>query len=100
MPKIGTLPEHVLDRLDRVVQRGRVAGAVGDEQPVRPMLHDLLGGRIGREHGDLHAALGEVAQDVVLRPAVQRDDVQPVAALDLPRPQSPWSSSHSYACSA
>ena len=70
-------------RLDRVIERGRVAGAVGDEQAVGAVLQDLLGGRVRRQDGHLHAALGEVAEDVVLGAAVERDDVQAVAALDL-----------------
>jgi hypothetical protein len=79
----GDFAEHALEGFDRVIQRGGIAGAVGDEEAVGAMLHDFFGGDIGGEDGDLHAALAEVAEDVVLGAAIEGDDVQAVAALDF-----------------
>src|SRR5947207_1295140 len=79
----GDFAEHALEGLDRIIQRGRIAGAVGDEEAVGAMLHNFFGGDIGGEDGNLDAALAEVAEDVVLGAAIEGDDVQAVAALDF-----------------
>jgi hypothetical protein len=76
--------DRPFDRLDRVIQHGRIARAVADEQPVGPMLENFLGGHIRRKDRDLDAALAEMPQDILLGAAIQRDDVQPIAALDFP----------------
>ena len=49
-----------------------VAGAVGQEQPVRCQRRDLGGGGGGRRHGDAAAARREMAHDVVLGAGVDR----------------------------
>ena len=62
-------------RLDRVVAGLRVAGAVGQEHAVGLELPHFGRRRLRRHHGDLAAALGQHAQDVLLHAVVEGDDV-------------------------
>src|SRR5947209_7696852 len=79
----GDLAERTLDGGDGVVEDGGVAGAIADEEAVGAMLEYFGGCRIWRKDRDAHAALREMAEDVVLRAAVEGDDVQAIALLDL-----------------
>ena len=54
--------------------RGRIARAVRQEDAVRVVLQDVVGGRGGRHDGDVTAQVREAAQDVPLRAVVDRDD--------------------------
>ena len=56
--------------------------AVADEQAIGPVLRESARRSFPAEGRSRDAALGEVAQDVVLGAAVEGDDVQPIAALD------------------
>ena len=62
--------------------RGGIAGAVGEEDAVGLERHHLVEGGGGGDDGDLRAGLDEVAEDVALRPVIDRDDVG--ARLMLP----------------
>lgn len=56
-----------------IAQRGRVAGAVGEEDSIRGELLDLGGGGGGWKHGavDLEAVADELAEDRVFRAEVE-----------------------------
>ena len=60
------LIDQLTDLLVDVVEGGRVAGAVGEKDPVGVDGQQLAGGRGRREHVDLAAPLGEAAQDPAL----------------------------------
>ena len=70
------LAEHAADRVDRVVERLGIAGAVGEEDAVGLVRQHLLGRR--RAGHDRHPAahLDQVAGDVPLHAVVERDDVR------------------------
>jgi hypothetical protein len=73
----GNARAHDLaDRLDRVLARLRIPGAIGEEHAVGLERHRFLRAGGGREHRHLAAALGEVPQDVVLHAVVVGDDAQ------------------------
>ena len=72
------LPDH---RHRVFAGRGRIAGAVGEEDAVGLVRHDLVEARGGGHHGDPRAGVGEVAEDVVLGAVVDRDDMRPALVL-------------------
>ena len=77
MPNVG-MPrvDELARRGDRVVARLRVARAVGQEDAVGlERAARRAPGVCAGTHGDLAAALGEHAQDVVLDAVVEGDDV-------------------------
>ncbi len=74
MPKTGFLPSSSLQRVVQVADRRGVARPVREEDAVGLERQDLLGGGGRRNDGDVAAALGEPAQDVVLDARVHRDD--------------------------
>ncbi len=53
--------------------RGRVAGAVGEEQAVWGVRHDFVETRCGADDGDVAAGVDEVAQDIVFYAIVDGD---------------------------
>ena len=77
MPKIGFLPMQLAEFLVDVAERGRIAGAVGEEDAVRVFREHLGGGGGGVDHLDLEAGLAQAAQDVELDAEIVGDD--PVA---------------------
>src|SRR2546429_806159 len=74
--------EDFADRLDGVIARLRVAGAVGQEHAVRLHSQNFFCGKLRGYHGDARAALGKHTQDVALDAVVIRDDVN-ARLLDL-----------------
>ena len=79
MPKTGLLADDPADRLDDVVERGRVAGAVGEEDDVGVLGQDLLGAAGAGQQGQLGAVLAQLADDAQLDPGVDPDHVRAVA---------------------
>ena len=63
MPTTGFLPTTLADGVDDVVERRRVARAVGEEDEVGLAREHLLGGRRARQQGQPAAALAELAND-------------------------------------
>src|SRR6516165_5112374 len=90
--------EHRFTRLQQVAQhgyrvgasRGRVTGAVRQENAVGPMAHDVRGRGSGRNYNDTAAECGEHSQDVALGTvvncynAVAEILLQTVAAITIP----------------
>ncbi len=72
----GQLPDRRADRLDEVAERGGVAGAGDEEDPVGAAAEHLVRGGRARQQLERHAARGEVAHDRGLDPRVERDDVR------------------------
>ena len=75
-------PDQLADRVDDVVERGGVAGAGDEEDPVGVARQQLLGGGRAGEQLERRAARGEVAHDRVLDAGVERGDAR---AVPLPR---------------
>src|SRR5690606_26721800 len=69
--------EHLPGQLHRDVGGGRVAGPVGDEEPVRGEVVDLLDRGVGGQHVHLDAAGGHHPRGVVLDPHVERGHPEP-----------------------
>ena len=76
-PEDGHPPEQAPNRGDRLDQRLRIAGSVGEEHAVglecrapRPRSH-------GRHHVDLEAPARQRVEDVPLDPEVERHDTAP-----------------------
>ncbi len=55
--------------------RGRIAGAVRQEDAVRLHRQDVLGAGGRRQHGDIAAGAREAAQDVALEAVIDGDDL-------------------------
>ena len=79
MPHTGRLPTTLAHGLHDVVERGRVAGAVGEEDEVGVAGEQLVGGDAARVQLDDRAALHEVADDRELDAGVDRGDPRAVA---------------------
>jgi len=77
------LAQNTDDRFDRIIEHGRIARTVADEQAVGFKVENLLSRRVRRQDRHADAALAEVAEDVGLGAAVHGHNVQTVAALDL-----------------
>ena len=69
------LADQVADGVDGVVQGGRVAGAVGQEDAVGVVRQHLLGRRRAGHDRHLAADLHQAAQDVPLHAEIEGDDV-------------------------
>src|SRR6185503_19080936 len=88
--------EDLADRLDRVIARLGIAGAVGEENTIGLHAQDVARGRLRRDHGHARAALGDQPQDVVLDAVVVSDDVEArvfqlaVAGAQFPAPLGPF----------
>ena len=77
MPKIGTLPIASRNGLHGVVEDGRIARAVADEQAIGFVLENFRSAAVsGGRTVTLHAAIGKMTEDIILRPTIQGDDVQ------------------------
>jgi hypothetical protein len=72
----GAGADDLADRLDGVVARLRIPGAVGEEDAVGLQRQRILRRRGRGKHRDPAAALGQVAKDVVLHAVVERDHVE------------------------
>ncbi len=69
-------PEQFADHRHRIfTRRRRIAGAVGQEHAVRLMRHDILDAGGGGQHRHPRPGAHEVAEDIVLRPVIHRDDM-------------------------
>ena len=67
--------QPLLDHRHRIfARRGRVAGAVRQEQAVGGVRHDFLERRGGADDGDVAAGVDQVAQDIVFDAIVDGDD--------------------------
>src|SRR3989442_10561367 len=75
--------EDLADRLDGVIARLRVAGAIRQEYAVGLHSQNFSRGKLRRHHGHARAALREHAQDVALDAGVIRYDMK-ARGLDLP----------------
>ena len=68
--------EQVPDRVDRILKRLGIAGAVGEEHPVGFHRQRVLCARGRRDHGHVAAGAPEVAEDVVLDPVIVGDHLE------------------------
>jgi len=59
-------PQQLADVLDGVGNRLRVAGAVGQENPIRLHRENVVCGSFRRNHSDIAAMVNEEAQNVLL----------------------------------
>ena len=77
MPNTGLpLATSLLDHRHGIFAgRGRIAGAVGQQDAIGVAGQDLLGRRGGRQHGGAGADAGQGAQDVALDAIVQHHDL-------------------------
>ena len=78
------LADDLAHRVDDVVERGRVAGAVGEEDQVGVAAEDLLGGRRAGKQRHPAVPLAELPNDRELDAGVDPDHVRAVA-VDLDR---------------
>ena len=76
------LADQLADGADDVVERGGVAGAVGEEDEVGVLGEDLRRARPAGQQRHPAAALAELADDRELDPGVDADDVGAVALED------------------
>ena len=65
-----------LEHLDRFGKRARIAGAIGEENPVWLVLENGLGGRAAGNHRHAAARFHQGAKDVPLHPEIQRNHVR------------------------
>ena len=78
-PEDRPLADELADGRDDVVERGRVAGPVGEEDEVGVVGEDVLRRGVAGQQRHPAAALAELADDRELDPGVDADDVGPVA---------------------
>jgi hypothetical protein len=74
-PEHRHLPDHAAHVLHHVVERRRVARAVGEEDRVGVARKELVRARAAGVQLEPHAALAQVAHDRVLDPGIDRHDL-------------------------
>ena len=78
-----------------LARRRRIAGAVRQEHAIGLQPHDLVQRGARRHHRHLRAGLCEIAENIVLRPVIDRDDMRllvsvlGIAMAQLPGPAAP-----------
>jgi hypothetical protein len=83
--------DELARRVDRVVARLGVAGAVGQQHAVRLQRQRLASRGLRRYYGDAAAALGQLAQDVILDAEIVGDHVEfAVRYLGIAHTQFPF----------
>jgi hypothetical protein len=82
----GIVRQQVGDRLVDVGQRGGIAGPVGEEDRVGPVLPDLFGRRSAGQDMHLEAVVHELAVDRALRAIVEGGDAElPLGVVSAPK---------------
>ena len=96
MPNSGFFGlQHLADHRNRIFAgRGGVARAVGQEEAVGLVRHDLLEARARGHHRHPRPGLDQVAEDVALGAIIDRDDVGALARSFSARSHTPAPSAH------
>lgn len=63
-----------LEQIDRIVNRGRIARTIRDENAIRPLVKNLGSGNGGRDHPHPTACVRQIPQNVSLHSAVDGND--------------------------